>query len=146
MLKKYQSLVNEAIPITDYMQWSIEQLTTQQISTITRLEPNINIHGTVYAGSIYAAAMATGWTVLKYWCDNHHYETQLVAAEASIKYLSPVAANFSCHSNIDITAPQYIKLVDRLHIQQSCGYLLDVEVHCNSKVCAILNIQYVFQC
>ena len=47
-----------------YMQWSIDQLTSESISSTALLEPGINVHGTGFAGSVYAA-MATGWTLLK---------------------------------------------------------------------------------
>ena len=146
MLKKYQSLVNNEIPLTRYMQWRIDQLSQEEILTTTQLEPNINVHSTGFAGSIYAAAMATGWTLLKYWYDKNEYETELVAAEAAIRYLRPVTDDFICHALLNKITPEYIKLSERLTNRKTCGFPLRVEIRCNDKVCAILTIQFVFKC
>lgn len=128
------------------MQWSINELSLQHISTTTLLAPNINVHGTGFAGSVYSAAMATGWTLLKSWCDEQQFKAVLVAAEANIRYLSPINTDFNCHSHINNTNVQFIKLVKRLREQRSCAFPLEVEVLCHNKVCAILNVQFVFKC
>lgn len=146
LLKKYQNMVNAHIPLTKYMEWSIQSISPQEIKAITQLTPNINVHGTAYAGSIYAAAMATGWTLMKCWYDHHEFQTELVAAEANIKYLAPVSADFECESKIDLNSPKYLKLYERMQESRSCGYPLIVNINCNNKTCAILEVNYVFKC
>ncbi|TQV88797.1 YiiD C-terminal domain-containing protein [Aliikangiella coralliicola] len=146
MLKKYQKMVNESIPMTRYMEWSIQTLSSTHISTISQLSPNINVHGTGFAGSIYAAAMATGWTLLKCWYDHHQFDAELVAAEATIKYKCPVTSDFECKAILDQRTPQYEKLTERLSNLRSCGFSQEVEIICDAKVCAILTIQFVFKC
>jgi thioesterase domain-containing protein len=145
-IQKYQSLVNDTIPISRYMQWKIDELSKSRIITTTLLAPNINVHGTGFAGSVYAAAMATGWTLLKCWYDEQSFNTTLLAAEASIKYLSPVNSDFTCIALIDSSSTEYNKLVQRMQDHRSCAYPLTVEVRCGNKVCAILNVQFVFKC
>jgi thioesterase domain-containing protein len=145
-LDKYQSLVNDTIPISRYMQWSINELSEKTIITKTLLAPNINVHGTGFAGSVYAAAMASGWTLLKYWYDDMSFKTTLLAAEANIKYMSPVTTDFTCQATLDSQSKEYIKLLQRMQAGKSCAYPLKVEIRCNDKVCAILNVQFVFKC
>ena len=120
-IQKYQSLVNKTIPISQYMHWTINKLTNIEISSTTLLAPNINVHGTGFAGSVYAAAMATGWTLLKHWYDEQKFETTLLAAEANIKYISPVNTDFTCTAEIDNQSSQYIKLIQRLQEKRSCA-------------------------
>jgi len=146
MLKKYQSLVHQHIPITRYMEWQINYLSTSQVITLTRLEPNINVHATAFAGSLYASAMATGWTLMKCWYDSHGFSADLVAAEASIQYLSPVKTDFECIANLDQATPEYDQLLTRLQQNRSCGYLLPIEIQAEESVCAILSSQFVFKC
>ncbi|WP_196140066.1 YiiD C-terminal domain-containing protein [Aliikangiella sp. G2MR2-5] len=146
MLQKYQSLVHSTIPLTQYMKWSILTLSEFEITTSTQLAPNINVHGTGFAGSIYAAAMATGWTLLKCWYDQHHYNTELVAAEANIKYFKPVNENFTCQASLSSDSEQYQKLVKRLDNNKSCGFKQKVELLCNGEVCAKLTVSFVFKC
>lgn len=146
LIEKYQRTVTSTIPLTDYMQWRIVRLDPWQIQTNIDLLPNINIHGTAFAGSIYASAMATGWTLLKCWYDFQGYQAELVAAEASIRYLQPVAGDFVCRALIDPNQASYEKLTKRLGMNKSCGYPLTVEVICAEKICAILTISFVFKC
>lgn len=146
MRQKYQSMVNETIPVSQYMQWKIKELTPFKILTETKLAPNINIHGTAFAGSIYSAAMATGWTLLKCWYDSYQYKTELVAAEANIKYLSPVPEDFLCTAELSKSSNNYQHLTERMKQQKSCGFPLAVKISCQSSVCAILNVQFVFKC
>lgn len=146
MKQKYQSLVHRTIPVSKAIGWSIESLNMFHIKALVKLDPNINIHGTGFAGSIYAAAMATGWTLLKCWYQENKFNAELVAAEANIQYLAPVTDDFGCLANIDKTEAQYDKLISRLSLPKSCSYLLSVKVECGEKVCAILKIQFVFKC
>lgn len=146
MKQKYQSLVHQTIPVSKAIGWDIESLDIHYIKAHIKLAPNINIHGTGFAGSIYAAAMATGWTLLKCWYEENHYSAELVAAEANIQYLAPVTEDFYCLATLDKSEPQYRKLQERLSQPKSCGYQLPVKVECNEKVCAILTIQFVFKC
>ncbi|WP_444995974.1 YiiD C-terminal domain-containing protein [Aliikangiella sp. IMCC44359] len=146
MKNKYQLLVNKTIPISKKLGWKIQQITPKMIITTTNLEPNINIHGTAFAGSIYAAGMATGWTLLKCWYDQQNYNADLVAAEANIKYIKPVYQDFLCRSQLEEKSPNHTKLITRLSQNKSCGVEQKVEIECDSSICAILNIQFVFKC
>lgn len=146
MKNKYQTLVNDTIPISKGIGWHIDRLTPFEICAKVDLAPNINIHGTAFAGSIYAAAMATGWTLLKGWYEAHHFEAELVAAEANIKYFAPVSSDFYCLGKIDKQSDAYQKLVSRLSQPKSCGFEQIIEINCKDKLCAILTINFVFKC
>ncbi len=146
MLEKYQSLVNTKIPLTRYMEWNIVSLSPFEILTSSNLTPNINVHGTAYAGSIYAVAMATGWTLLKCWYDNNGFETELVAAEANIKYMQPVESDIECRAALEQNSGQYQKLLSRMKQNRSCAYPLEIEINSNAARCAILEVCFVFKC
>ena len=146
MKNKYQQLVNSTIPVSKAIGWKIQSLTEHKIHCMTQLAPNINIHQTGFAGSLFAAAMATGWTLLKSWSDSQGTHCELVAAEANIKYLAPVESDFDCIASLDVKSKDYVKLKNRLAENKSCGFLLDVEIQCQGKLCARLSIQFVFKC
>ena len=145
MKNKYQKLVNQTIPISQQIGWQIESLSAEKIVAHTQLAPNINIHGTGFAGSLFAAAMATGWTLLKYWSDQQTFRSELVAAEANIKYLSPVTDDFICEATLDTTSDAYAQLLLRFAADKNARLLQDVEVRCNDNLCAILQVQFVFK-
>ena len=146
LTKQYQRLVNDTIPISKAISWKIRSLNQFEIQADVALKPNINIHGTVFAGSIYASAMATGWTLCHCWQEQNGYQAELVAAEANIKYLAPVTNDFICQATIDSAGDKYHKLVARLKTPKSCAFPLKVEIVCKRQVCAILTINFVFKC
>jgi hypothetical protein len=55
--------IRTAIPLSAAMQFSIKVLNQDEIQVSAPLEPNINVHGTGFAGSIYSAAILTGWAL-----------------------------------------------------------------------------------
>jgi thioesterase domain-containing protein len=144
-IKKYQKLVNDTIPISQYMQWQIQSLQSDAIETLTSLAPNVNVHGTGFAGSVYSAGVATGWTLLKQWQEHHQYKATLVAAEANIKYCRPADDDLTCKARLDQNSDAFAKLIQRQQNNSSCAYPLKVEVICKQKVCAILEILFVFK-
>jgi thioesterase domain-containing protein len=98
-IAKYQQLVHQKIPITQAMGWQIVRLDKDVIRCKAPLVNNINIHGTGFAGSIYALAMASAWTLVQFLLDHHQLENVLVAADASIKYLKPVKTDIPAEAN-----------------------------------------------
>ncbi len=144
--QKYQSLVTQEIPIAKYMGWHITQLSPFNIQTNVQLQPNINVHKTAFAGSIYAACMATGWTLLKCWYDHYQFSADLVAAEANIKYFAPVAGDFECFAHIDRQNSQYKKLESRLSQNQSCAFTQKIDLKHQLHLCASMEVIFVFKC
>ena len=146
MINTYQQLVRKTIPLTEYMDWQIKALSPMKIHCAIKLEPNINIHGTAFAGSIYASAMATGWTLMKCWYDSNQYQAELVAAEANIKYLLPVTEDFACFAEINAENEALVKLTSRLEQNRTCGFPVSIEIKCHDQLCAILDVNFVFKC
>ena len=55
--------IRGSIPLSDAMQFHIEALSLDAIEVVAPLPPNVNIHGTGFAGSIYSVAVLTGWAL-----------------------------------------------------------------------------------
>ena len=49
--------IRSAIPVSAAMQFSIDYLQVDEIRVSAPLQPNINVHGTGFAGSIYSMAI-----------------------------------------------------------------------------------------
>ena len=71
------------------MELSISSFDGVRLVTQARLEPNVNVHGTAFAGSLYAIQALTGWGMM-------HLQTRILAIDASI---------LITHGNIDYAAP-----------------------------------------
>jgi thioesterase domain-containing protein len=91
-----QQKIRRAIPLSEAMQFSIRGLSMDAIEVAAPLEPNINIHGTGFAGSIYSLGVLTGWALCTHIMDELGIEAELVVARAEIRYRAPVNGELEC--------------------------------------------------
>jgi len=89
--------IRGAIPLSESMQFSIDSLSQEAIRVSAPLQPNINIHGTGFAGSIYSLAVLTGWALCTHIMDELAMDGDLVVGKAEISYRAPVKADLECH-------------------------------------------------
>ncbi|MBU1312286.1 MAG: bifunctional GNAT family N-acetyltransferase/hotdog fold thioesterase [Gammaproteobacteria bacterium] len=80
----------QTIPLTAYMQLDIREFDGASLLCSAPLAPNINLHRTMFAGSIYALATLTGWGMLYLQLKQLGLTGDQVLADASIKYRRPV--------------------------------------------------------
>jgi thioesterase domain-containing protein len=91
-----QQKIRRVIPLSDAMQFSIREMSLDAIQVVAPLEPNINIHGTGFAGSIYSIGVLTGWALCTHIMDELGIEAELVVAGAEIRYRKPVSGDLEC--------------------------------------------------
>ena len=91
-----QRKIREFIPLAEAMAFSIEELSPRAIRVRAPLEPNINIHGTGFAGSIYSLAILTGWALCAHILEQANLDAELVVAKAEIRYRAPVTGELRC--------------------------------------------------
>ena len=93
--------IRDAIPLSEAMRFSIDRLELDQIRVSAPLSPNINIHGTGFAGSIYSLAVLTGWALCTHIIDELGLDADLVVASADIAYRAPVKGDIDCRASTD---------------------------------------------
>lgn len=81
----------QTIPLSQFMQLDIQHFDGNEIRCQAPLAPNINLHQTMFAGSIYSLATLTGWGLLYMQLQAAGLHGDQVLAEASVRYKSPVA-------------------------------------------------------
>lgn len=100
---------------------------------------NINLHNTMFAGSIYTLATLTGWGWVHLLLKQHGLQADIVLADADIKYKSPLKGQPLAKTNIDLTAANLSGLTRgrkaRVNVQ--------VNIHDGDKIVAIFNGKYV---
>jgi thioesterase domain-containing protein len=90
--KVLQNTWREDIPISDAMGISVESYTDWEFTTTADIKANQNLHGTMFAGSIYSLATLTGWGATYLQLKEREQEGSIVLADASIKYFKPLKA------------------------------------------------------
>jgi thioesterase domain-containing protein len=99
-----QHRIHDAIPLSRAMGFRITELGDTRIAVEAPLGPNINIHGTGFAGSLYALGILTAWGLAAHLIDRAGLAAELVVAEANIRYRAPVRTDISCRCEVDDAA------------------------------------------
>ena len=99
-----EAKIHATIPLARAMQFHIEALDTEGIEVSAPLEPNVNIHGTGFAGSIYSVAVLSGWALCTHILEAAGVDADLVVARAEIRYRAPVTGELRCRGGCDAQA------------------------------------------
>ncbi|MGB0895600.1 MAG: YiiD C-terminal domain-containing protein [Parashewanella sp.] len=137
LLKNLKQQWYETIPLSAFMKVEPIRYDTDLLVVTAPIEPNINCHNTMFAGSISTLATLTGWGM--FWLQQQLQQVQgsIVLANANIRYLAPITsrplAKVSWPNN------------ELTHLKQGKkqGVELNVEICCEEKVCALFTGKYV---
>lgn len=81
---------HEEIPISKAMGIRVADFANDQLVVRAELEPNINVHGTAFAGSLYAIAALCGWGMTWLQLRSRRIDGSIVIADGKIHYDRPV--------------------------------------------------------
>ena len=90
--------IREGIPIAAQMAFRVRSLTDHGITVVGGGEQNHNVHGTAFAGSLYAIATLSAWGLVQ---SRLPEGAELVMARGEIDYRKPVIGDIVAHCNID---------------------------------------------
>lgn len=99
-----QRRIHEAIPLSAAMGYRITELGDTRITVEAPLGPNVNIHGSGFAGSLYALGILTAWALCAHLIERAGLKADLVVAEAGIRYRAPVRRDVVCHCTLTAEA------------------------------------------
>lgn len=140
--KEMTQLLQEHIPLCQFMQLHCTQLDSVTIETQAPLKPNINMHGTGFAGSLYALAVATGWALVHNRITLAGIIGQLVVKEATIHYKRPVTENISLQSTLDENLKDG-DIETQLADEKRATFPIIVSIFSNGKKRGYLEADYV---
>lgn len=106
-LAQLNRLWHQTIPITAQMGIRALSYDGTTLVTCADLAANRNLHGTMFAGSIYSHATLTGWGRVWLALQEHNLDGDIVLAQGAIHYRKPVVEAPECHctaSGLDLSA------------------------------------------
>ena len=86
-----QAIWYQQIPLSKAMDMRIVDFTDNTLTCSASLAPNVNVHGTAFAGSLYAVQALTGWGMMHLQLRLHDLDASIVIANGQIDYAKPVA-------------------------------------------------------
>lgn len=141
-IEEMDRLLQEHIPLCAFMNLQIKSLTPVSINTSAPLEPNRNMHGTGFAGSLYSLAVATGWALVHNRVDVAGVQGQLVVKEATIYYKRPVTSDIALEAAIEGGISDE-ELKRQLSEDRRVDFALIVTICSKGKKCGYLKANYV---
>lgn len=101
-----EALWRDGIPLANAMQLTIERGSADELVVAADLEPNINVHGTAFAGSLYAIAALAGWGLVWLGLRGAGVAGDIVLARGEIDYRRPVRSRIVCRAAWAPSEPQ----------------------------------------
>ncbi|WP_076538095.1 thioesterase domain-containing protein [Shewanella sp. UCD-KL21] len=134
-LIELQNTWYQTIPVSEFMQvqpLSFKELSfQQQILTVTApIKPNINLHHTMFAGSIYTLATLTGWGMVWLQQKLQGFSGDIVLADAQIRYRAPITE--APIASVIWPDVSLASLADGGKVKVK----LEVQLHCKDTLCA----------
>ena len=134
-----QALINRTIPLSAAMGYRISTLDARSITVEAPLAPNINIHGTGFAGSQYALGILAAWGLCAHMIAQAGLDAELVVVEANIRYRLPVTGDIVCHCAVTeaarrtfigaLTGKSRSRLTLRVEIGADSAAVIDATMH-----------------
>ncbi|WP_117235615.1 bifunctional GNAT family N-acetyltransferase/hotdog fold thioesterase [Vibrio maerlii] len=91
----------QQIPISDKMGIKINQYTGYQFECSAQLNPNLNPHNTMFAGSAFTLATLTGWGMTWLLMKERNLMGDIVLADSRIRYRHPVEQSPVAQTSLD---------------------------------------------
>ena len=128
---------HSTIPASAFMQITPLSYCEGEFQATAPIEPNINLHQTMFAGSIYTLMTLTGWGAV--WLNQQlaGVTGDIVLADAHIRYLAPV----TCNPVAKVQWPE----VDLSPLQRGrrIKLKLEVQLYCGNGLCVVFEGLYV---
>lgn len=127
-----QSTWHETIPITEQMGIKLYQYSGKTLEARASLNKNINLHGTMFAGSIFSLATLTGWGMLFLQLKERGLHGDIVLGDGNIHYHKPVTDQPRALCNIEALTGKF----NYLEQGKKAKFELKVEIKDGDKAVA----------
>jgi thioesterase domain-containing protein len=94
-----QNYIRSNIPVTEFMDFSVEDLQPYSIKLSAPIKPNDNHYGTAFGGSLATLGILAGWSILHFRALEEELKCVLVIQEGSMKYIRPAHTDFEATCN-----------------------------------------------
>nr|WP_283104553.1 thioesterase domain-containing protein [Shewanella olleyana] len=137
LLLELKQTWHQTIPVSQFMQVTPMSYDGNRFTVTAPMAPNINLHQTMFAGSIYTLMTLTGWGMLWLQQQIAGVEGNIVLADANIRYHAPITED----PIVTVIWPEDITLAP-LATGGKVKVKLEVRLHCADKLCSTFSGLY----
>jgi len=124
--KELRLVWQAGIPLAGAMGIQVVEFAQNRLLIEAPLAPNINMHGSAFAGSLYGVCALAGWGMLWLQLRLRGLEGSILLAEAHISYARPVVDTIRCACEFDPVAHE--RQLDRLADSGKGVFVLQTQV------------------
>ncbi|MPY26510.1 thioesterase [Shewanella psychropiezotolerans] len=139
LLSELQQTWHKTIPVSGFMGIIPVAYSDKEFLTTAPLEPNINLHQTMFAGSIYTLMTLTGWGMVWLQQSLAGLRGDIVLADAKIRYLAPIETAPVAKVTWPDVDMSVLSKGRRLKVR------LEVKLYCGDTCCATFEGLYISQ-
>lgn len=85
-----QQVLHREVPLSETLGMGVHSYDGGRLELRARLEPNVNIYGVAFGGSIYSMCALCGWGLLIMRLEDEGLDPRIMIAGGEIKYSKPV--------------------------------------------------------
>ena len=93
--------LHEHIPLSRAMDVSVVGSSADEVAIDAPLDPNINVHGTMFGGSAAVLGLLAAWSVLHLRLEAEGIANQLVIHRTEMEYLKPISGTARAIARLD---------------------------------------------
>jgi len=134
MKKRIQSLertLHQEVPLTRQMGIRVEDHDGRELVLKADFEPNVNIHGTAFGGSLFSICAITCWGLLHLKFEEAEVGAHSVLGEAGIRYLRPVKGEIEARCRIPEAG--FERFMTRVEERQKAAIRLQAVIHTGGR-------------
>jgi thioesterase domain-containing protein len=129
------------IPIVAAMGITVEGYDGEALTVRAPLQPNRNIHGTTFAGSLYTTCVLTGWGGIWLALRERGLTATIYAADSTIQYRKGVYGDFVCRCALDVVT--VAAALDKLEATGRASVELTCTIESDAKAAVKFTGRYV---
>jgi thioesterase domain-containing protein len=115
-----EALVRQQIPLSRALDYRVRSPDDLAIAVEAPLEPNTNIHGSAFAGSLYALAVLTAWGLCAQLLGRAGVEADRVVADAATGFVSGIRREGRATLAVSVTIDEgpAVRLDAKMHARR----------------------------
>lgn len=139
---RLEEYIKHNIPLTNFINFHITELTPNSIKISAPLKPNDNHYGTVFGGSLAIMGILAGWGLLHFNMIEDGVKGTLVIQEGKMKFLRPALTDFEA-VNLDLTPDVWNNFKDDYLAKGRAKIRIKSQLYSAGKLVAIHEGVYV---
>ena len=122
-----EKLLHEEVPLSDTIGMVVHGYDGKRLELRADLQPNVNIHGVAFGGSIYSMCALSGWGLLILRLEERALNPRIMIAGGQIEYAKPVMQTIRAASYFT-DERDFDRFIDRYNKKRRARIKISVQV------------------